>query len=397
MKIALIDPSLFTWPYDLRLAKGLTEIGHSVQIFGRKPGYALPADDGKFLEEFFYPGLQGRTFKRFTPKVQLGVKGLSHISSMFRLLRLLRRTRPDIIHFQWSPLATVDQHFLPFFRRIAPTILTIHDSNPFNNNPRSRLQRLGAIEIFHKFDHLLVHTRSACARVESYGVAKDTLSIVAHGLLTDASEFPRSNERDNAGRVRILLFGQVKPYKGVDVLLRAVAQLPPGLREACLVRIVGRPEMPMDPLFALVDDLGLKDQVEFDLRFVPDAEIPLLLTNSDILVFPYREIDASGVLMLALAAGRPVVASRIGIFAEWLDELRPSILVEPDDPAALASTLSPLISDAGYRASVAGNMSRLRDSIPSWKEIALVTEKVYRRELQRAGRGGGKTAKDGSN
>jgi glycosyltransferase involved in cell wall biosynthesis len=163
------------------------------------------------------------------------------------------------------------------------------------------------------------------------------------------------------------------------------------------VRIVGRPEMPMDPLFALVDDLGLKDQVEFDLRFVPDAEIPLLLTNSDILVFPYREIDASGVLMLALAAGRPVVASRIGIFAEWLDELRPSILVEPDDPAALASTLSPLISDAGYRASVAGNMSRLRDSIPSWKEIALVTEKVYQRELQRAGRGVGKTTEHRSN
>jgi glycosyltransferase involved in cell wall biosynthesis len=386
MKIALIDPSLFTWPYDVRLAKGLTEIGHSVQIFGREPGYELPIDDRKFLEKHFYTGLQGLAFKRLAPGVQLGLKGLSHISSMVRLVRLLRRTRPDIIHFQWTPLATIDRHFLPFFRQIAPTIVTVHDSNPFNNNPRSRLQRIGAIEIFHRFDHLLVHTRSACSRVESYGVPKDKISIVAHGLLTDASEFSGWNSRNGSGRVTILLFGQIKPYKGVDVLLRAIAQLPPSIRNACSVRIVGRPEMPMDPLFSLVNELGLKQQIEFDLRFIPDAEIPLLLYNSDILVFPYREIDASGVLMLALAAGRPLVASRIGIFAEWLDDLGPGILVESDNPSALASALSPLISDPDFRASIAGKMSRLRDSIPSWKEIALATEKIYQKSLQSAGR-----------
>jgi hypothetical protein len=64
MKIALIDPSLFTWPYDVRLAKGLTEIGHSVQIFGREPGYELPIDDRKFLEKHFYTGLQGLASRR---------------------------------------------------------------------------------------------------------------------------------------------------------------------------------------------------------------------------------------------------------------------------------------------------------------------------------------------
>jgi glycosyltransferase involved in cell wall biosynthesis len=397
MKIALIDPSLFTWPYDLRLAKGLTEIGHSVQIFGREPGYELPVGDSKFLARHFYAGLQNQAFKRLAPSVQLALKGVSHISSMVRLLKQLRQTQPDIIHFQWTPLATIDQHFLPFFRKIAPTIITVHDSNPFNNNPRSRLQRLGAIEIFHKFDHLLVHTRSAYARVESYGVPKEKLSIVAHGLLTDASEFSRVSAPADRGRVVILLFGQVKPYKGVDVLLRAMSRLPPGVKDCCLVRIVGRPEMPMDPLFALVDELGLKEQVEFDLRFIPDAEIPSLLTSSDILVFPYREIDASGVLMLALAAGRPVVASRIGIFAEWLGDLGPGILVEPDSPDALASALSPLTSDPDYRDSIASKMLRLRDSVPAWREIALVTEGIYQRELLRAGKKGRAMEKDRSN
>lgn len=382
MKIALIDPSLFTWPYDLKLAKGLTEIGHSVRVFGRHPDQDLLVEDRVFLETHFYPGFQARAIKRLSPGIQLGLKGLSHIESMARLVRRLRRDPPDVIHFQWTPLASIDQHFISSFKKIAPTLLTIHDSNPFNNNPRSQLQRIGALKIFQRFDHLLVHTSTARARVESSGISRERISIVAHGLLASAADIPAPAPRSENDPVRILLFGQIKPYKGVDILLRAIAQLPSKVRDACLVKIVGRPGMSMTQIFSLVNELKLKQHVEFDLRFIPDSEIPRLLSEADVQVFPYREIDASGVLMLAIAAGCPIVASKIGIFAEWLGDMGSRVLIEPDNPAELASSLIPLISDPNFRASASRKIANLRDSIPSWREIAFATEKIYQKARQ---------------
>ncbi|WP_083514713.1 glycosyltransferase [Bradyrhizobium manausense] len=377
MKIALIDPSLFTWPYDLKLAKGLTDIGHAASIVGRQLGQKPSVDEDLFLDRHFYPGLQSRFFKKLPRNVQLGLKGLSHAESMTRLIRRFRKTPPDVIHFQWAPLAIVDSQFIPKFRRVAPTVLTVHDSNPFNNNPSSRIQRIGAFKILHCFDHLIVHTTVARDRLLRVGIPGEKISVIAHGLLTDHIARPADESAAADGRVQILLFGKIKPYKGVDVMLRALALLPREVRARCVVKIVGWPEMPMEPLFAMVKDLQLEDYVEFDLRFIPEDEVSSLVARADILAFPYRDIDASGVLMLAIAAGRPIVASNLGTFSEWLSDRAEGTLVPPGDPAALSRSLERLISDPDYRNAKGQGMLDLRDSVPTWTSIARLTEAAY--------------------
>lgn len=383
MKIALIDPSLFTWPYDLKLAKGLTDIGHAASIVGRQLGQKPSADEVRFLDRHFYPGMQSRFFKKLPRNVQLGLKGLSHAESMARLIRRFRRAPPDVIHFQWAPLAIVDSQFVPKFRKVAPTVLTVHDSNPFNNNPSSRIQRIGALKILHCFDHLIVHTTVARDRLLGVGIPNERISVIAHGLLTDHIARPADEPPAGGGRVQILLFGKIKPYKGVDVMLRALALLPREVRRRCVVKIVGWPEMPMEPLFAMVKDLQLEEHVEFDLRFVPEDEVTSLVARADILAFPYRDIDASGVLMLAIAAGRPIVASNLGTFSEWLSDQAEGTLVPPDDPIALSRSLERLISDPDYRNSKSRGMLYLRDSVPTWTSIARLTESAYAKAGQR--------------
>jgi glycosyltransferase involved in cell wall biosynthesis len=385
MKIALIDPSLFTWPYDLKLAKGLTDIGHVASIVGRQLGPKPSVDEERFLDRHFYPGLQSRLFKGLPRNVQLGLKGLSHAESMARLIRRFRRTPPDAIHFQWAPLAMVDSQFIPKFRRVAPTVLTVHDSNPFNNNPSSRIQRIGAHRILHCFDHLIVHTAVARDRLLRVGIPDDNISVIAHGLLTD--HIPRPTDRPSAadGRVQILLFGKIKPYKGVDVMLRALALLPRDVTARCVVKVVGWPEMPMGPLFEMVKDLQLEERVEFDLRFIPEDEVNSLVARADILAFPYRDIDASGVLMLAIAAGRPIVASNLGTFSEWLSDQAEGTLLPPDDPVELSRSLERLISDPDYRNSKSQGMLNLRDSVPTWTSIARLTEAAYEKAGRRLG------------
>lgn len=376
MKIAMIDPSLFTWPYDIKIVQGLDSIGHEVRLFGRTPSAVPPAEEGVFLHRHFYPGIDTKLLRRLPSKVFLMLKGASHVESMARLWFALKAWKPDIIHFQWAPLPVVDQHFVEAFRRIAPTVLTVHDTAPFNNNPRAGLQRLGAIEIMKRFDHLIVHTQTGQARLEGYGIQADKISRIPHGLLSAAGHRV-TTPRPEGGPVSMLMFGQIKPYKGVDVLFRAVAALPDDVRPLARIRIVGKPYMDMQPLFDLADSLGIRPQIEFDLRFVPEEEVPSLLASADIQLFPYREIEASGVLMLALGVARPIVASRIGLFAEVLEDGRHGALVKPDDADDLSRALAPLVASRDRRIETGNAVAALADAIPSWQGIAEMTAAMY--------------------
>ncbi len=379
MKVALIDPSLFTWPYNHALAEGLKQSGHAVTMYTKHLGEKEQGKNDPFIRELFYPGFQSGPIKKLPHKIFLGLKGVAHIASMFHLLNVLRKEKPDAIHFQWTPLAVVDQFFIPLFRRIAPTILTVHDSSPFNNNPSAALQRVGAIKIMNKFDHLIVHTEKARKALIGYGIPEAKISRIDHGILDnfDASAPAALPAKSADAPVNLLLFGQIKPYKGTDILLSALALLPAQVRQQCKLSIVGKPQMEMQPLFDMVERLGLKENVVWDLRFVDEAEIPAIFAAADVMVMPYREIDASGVLMLALAVGRPIVATRIGLFAEILEDGKHGFLVPQDDAKALATALESLIKDTALRTTQGENVLALRTSIPSWHQIGMTTAALY--------------------
>jgi glycosyltransferase involved in cell wall biosynthesis len=177
--------------------------------------------------------------------------------------------------------------------------------------------------------------------------------------------------------VTFLLFGQIKPYKGVDVLLRALARLDRNARAKCRVRVVGKPYMDVGPLTELARTLGVEDIVGFEFRFVPDDELTALLDDATVLVFPYREIEASGVLMASIARARPVIASRLGAFAELITDGREGLLLPPGDEAALARALERVVTEPDLLARLASGMDALRTSIPDWQEIARRTVAVY--------------------
>jgi glycosyltransferase involved in cell wall biosynthesis len=133
---------------------------------------------------------------------------------------------------------------------------------------------------------------------------------------------------------------------------------------------------------------GLEGRVRLDFRFVPDAEMTQLLAQADILVFPYREIDVSGVLMAALRYRRPIIASHIGGFAELLVDGRHGFLVPPGDVAALTAAMSRLCEEPTTRRAMGGAIADLVAAIPSWDEIARQTTELYR-ELRNSRTGSG--------
>ncbi|MBV9654970.1 MAG: glycosyltransferase family 4 protein [Acetobacteraceae bacterium] len=374
MRIALIDPSLFTLPYDAALAAGLDARGHQVVLYGRTPDPGETPPPGLQLVPGFYRVAERRPVRALPRTLRLGVKGADHLASMLWLRRAVRAWRPDVLHFQWLPLPVIDRRFLPGLRRLAPLVLTVHDTDPFNGDPSAALQGIGATGAFGAFDRLIVHTASGRERLIAGGADPARVTVMPHGPLGTPVPAPAPDAMD--GDVTFLLFGKIKPYKGADLLIEAFARVAEPLRRRARLRIVGKPYMDIQPLRTLAAAHGVDPGLE--PRFVADPEIPALFGPGTVAVFPYREIEASGVLTLALSHGRPVIASRIGGFAETLTDGVHGALIATGDAPALAAAMTRLLTDRAWTAACARNAAALAAAVPDWPTIADSTVALYK-------------------
>lgn len=98
----------------------------------------------------------------------------------------------------------------------------------------------------------------------------------------------------------------------------------------------------MAPLENLAAELAIESNIRWDLRYIPDEQVPVLFQSADIVAFPYREIDQSGVLMTASQFGKPIVPTAVGGFPEVRDDGVHGRLVAPDDHNAFADGLAQL-------------------------------------------------------
>lgn len=385
MKIAVVDPSLFTIPYDEHLCAAMAALGHEVILYGRflRENESI-LQTGYSLQPWFYP-ISERWLARWkrTPLLS-GLKAIEHLYGMLTLLRRLRHQQVDVIHIQWSPIPWLDKWLLRFMRHVAPVVITVHDTNPFHGSATSRFQMLGQTALLNAADALIVHSQHSRSVLQDAGVADARMYVIAHGLIhhnveSTADTHAGHGLRDAcSGYVhRLLLFGTVKPYKGADLLFRAVATLPESLRRQTCVMVCGELRMPRAPLDKLASDLGITSQVIWHTRRLNHAEIDAACRLATIRVFPYRDIDASGSLLQALPMGTAIVATRVGGFPEILRDSIDGLLVEQESPHALAQAIELLMCDTQLRQRLGQGALDRAASIPGWESIAEQTVALY--------------------
>jgi len=138
---------------------------------------------------------------------------------------------------------------------------------------------------------------------------------------------------------------RIVPAKGHDTALKALALLK-DTRWTLL--LAGDHEGDLGPqMQALAQTLDIADRVRFlGLR----EDVPALLKASDVLLAPSRREALSLTLLEASACSLPIVATRVGGIGEVVEDGASGFLVPPDDPAALAAALAPLLGDPALRA-----------------------------------------------
>ena len=378
LKALMVDPALFTAPYDEALTAGLNAAGVETTWVTRPLRAGEPDPPGlPTRRELYYLGDATASVKRGGVQAKLR-KGASHVAGARRLLEHVHATRPDVVHLQWAVVPLVDRFLIRSLRRLTPVVFTVHDLTPFNASASSRLQTLGFEGVLEAASALVVHTRPAQEALIASGIPPNRVALIPHGPLRlgdarPSPPLPWSPTR----RWRVVLFGKLQPYKGVDILVEALGRLAPSVRVQLEVIVAGEPLMDMEPLKLRIEQLGLQSVVELRLGRLSDADAHRLLDSADAFAFPYREIEASGVLYLVAGYGRWIVASDLGAFRDVVQSGANGQRVASGDIEALAGAIQISVGRTPEAAPGQG--------LTSWREIGRSTRRLYE-QLAIAGR-----------
>lgn len=134
----------------------------------------------------------------------------------------------------------------------------------------------------------------------------------------------------------LLFFGFIRKYKGLDLLLRAVAAIKAkGLLPELKLLVAGEYYEDEKTYQQLIDELGIRDRVILHSHFISDQEVKNYFCAADLVVQPYRNATQSGVTPLAYHFEKPMLVTNVGALAAYVIDGSTGIVTEPD-PARLA-------------------------------------------------------------
>ena len=298
-----------------------------------------------------------------------------------RAAQWLAEWRPDVVVLQrWHPffapaLATIARRLR---RRGVRVVWMVHNALPHEGSPLlwRPLAKLGYVA----GDVCLTHAGSELRALTGLGV-RASVRHVPHPAPA-AMTIARASEGDARrtlgladGEVLFLFTGYVREYKGVDVLLDALARLEPAGPPWRAV-VAGEWYVDRSTADRQVAASPLAGRVRIDDRYLPVADVARYLAAATVVVLPYRSGTQSGVVPLAYAHGRGVVTSRVGGLAEAVRDGETGLLVPPDDAVALAAALERVRRGQRFSPRAIADMHERC----SWSAFVRALEDVARRE-----------------
>jgi len=226
-------------------------------------------------------------------------------------------------------------------------------------------------------DLVVAHSPSALTGLAALGAAPRRSAVIPHGPLAPVP--PAASLRapgSGGGPRRILFFGKILPYKGVEDLLAAFAAVPADAAATLLVAGQCDEESLRSRLRALA--LAGGERIALRLERIADQDVAPLLRSADVVVLPYRRVTTSGSAMLALAYGRPLILPELDAFAHLPRE---AIVSYDGTREALTSALTRVASAEGSSLAAMAAAARAYAATLSWPDLAARTRSEMDRVL----------------
>ncbi|MCC9167128.1 glycosyltransferase [Pontibacter harenae] len=164
----------------------------------------------------------------------------------------------------------------------------------------------------------------------------------------------------------ILFFGFIRAYKGLDLLLKAMAD--PRLKQRHDIKFIVAGEFYEDaaPYHTLIQELQLQDRLELRTEFIPNGAVKHYFCAADLIVQPYKHATQSGVTQVAYHFNKPMVVTNVGGLAEMVPHGEVGYVVEPE-PQAIATAILDFYS-SGKAASYSENIQVFKRKF-SWENF----------------------------
>ena len=260
---------------------------------------------------------------------------LRQMTTAAALMHQVRRFNPDVIHFQHGHLWF--NFVLPWLRSY-PLVITIHNPRHHAGDRASRKTPQRLMDFgFRRADRVIVHGETLKREVvNELGIPASKVHVVPHiafGQVAAAAPL-------ETGEKRVLFFGRIWKYKGLEYLIRAQPAITRAMPDAKIV-IAGQGD-DFEPYRRMMPE---PDRFEIHNRYITATERHELFRSSTVVVLPYIEATQSGVIPFAYSYAKPVVATHVGAIPEAVDDGITGILIPPRDAAALADAVIGLLRD----------------------------------------------------
>ena len=310
-----------------------------------------------------------------------------------RVRRFLEEEQFDVVHVHEPLMPVLPIQVLRHSRQANPEVVNVGTFHA-NREHGNRLYGYGRHLLkrwYRELDGKIAVSPPAARFIGRY--FRGFYNIIPNGIDLDRwgdSSLARIPEYDD-GMVNILYVGRAEQRKGLDYLLTAFETVHARHPNTRLL-VVGPDSKRRRQIEAGVAERGQQGVV-----FIPgpsDAELPRWYRTADLFCSPATGNESQGIVLLeAVAASLPVVASNIDGYASVITHEVDGVLVRPRDPVALANTIGALVRNADARAAL-GTAARRRAEVYSWPRVTRRVLSYYERliEQRRLHRGSRRTA-----
>jgi D-inositol-3-phosphate glycosyltransferase len=342
----------------------------------------------KTVPSLLYPGgiqTTGHNGNLHLPNNVRVVADLSYYD-ISRWVRIGLTTKTRIFHIHWwTPFLLIPYMalILPLRIRRVKVILTVHNVLPHEHKA---LDFLASSLLLRFADHIIVHTKSGKTTLgKTTGIKQSKISVFPHGFLKPTSyvKMDKDEAKARLGLSKdtkvVLFFGNIRHYKGLDVLIDAMAEIVKVRKDVQLV-VAGMPWRGGAEIKNHIERCGLNEYTHLFLRFIPPDDLPGFFQCADIVALPYRYFDSqTGVGAYALYFEKPMVVTNVGGLPSLVRDQ--SVIVPPENAGLFAKAVLRVLGTPNLIMKLSDDSRDLKKEF-DWGEIVVETAQVYHRLLE---------------